>query len=221
METLTVAAVPTCDNKEDEPLRKKEPYRLLQEAKRTRIIVQQCIAESAQYIYHCSPTSGGGSTVFVSTDKYMLRLKVVGRPISRCGAIVYQTNYPNFVLTKDMDHPLFQRKLHVSEFSILSYVIMQDEFVNHELMDSVEEVAERFRQERCQSKAVEKNTALARRAAEQGAVVDGQTAHLGAWQLITASREVWYSYHCRKVLVQAVAQPGGSRYTALPVQLSD
>jgi hypothetical protein len=403
METLTVAAVPTCDNKEDEPLRRKEPYRLLQEAKRTRIIVQQCIAESARYVYHCSPTTGhnayasrfsspmqprevdptlcaraiktgkwtfegykesrhgpeirpnnwtgeqdvkmnstlyarvdvagytynswndvhcegakqhlpdyhvdssvqmvrvdnwkvsiytkeatidaggkilvtrdqlelpcdldkqecvtqehgtflwkepkgeaelcpyfearevqgvevpndnedgqmGGSTVFVSTDEYMLRLKVVGRPVSRCGAIVYQTNYPNFVLTKDMDHPLFKRKLHVSEFSILSYVNMQDEFVYHELMDSVEEVAERFRQERCQSKAVEKNTALARRAAEQRAVVDGQTAHLGAGQFITASGEVWYSYHCRKVLVQAVVPPGGSCYTALPVQLSE
>ena len=162
-----------------------------------------------------------GEPVFVSTDGSMLRLNRRA-PQSHCGGVVYSTQYEQlFLAPREPDSvqvPAFRRPIHPSVMSPTTYVNQQDEFIFHKL---VEEMNERFRlaqQARCKESALRATAEYARRAAEQHAISDGETVHLGRGQFVTAAGEVWYHYQCWPVTARAREVAGC--YSSLPVRLT-
>lgn len=165
-------------------------------------------------------SESGKTTVFLSEAKAMLRIRVKHPALRVCGGgKVFETEHPDFVLTRQVDHPKFARPLHQSEFSILSYVNMQDAFIYHEVLDNVATLASRWRHEQCEKRAASASIAFARKAAEQQAVADGETAALGDGQFITAAGEAWYHFSCKEITVKAKLIDNIC-YDALPIELS-
>ena len=162
-----------------------------------------------------------GKPVFVSTDGSMLRLDR-GSPQSHCGGIIYQTQYPQLFLAPRgpgvVVIPEFRRPVHPSVMSPTTYTNQQDSFIFHKL---IEEMNERFmlaQKARCEDAATKATAEYARRAAEQHAILDGETVHIGRGQFVTASGEVWYHYQCYPVTVRARETEGC--YSSLPVTLT-
>lgn len=166
-------------------------------------------------------TDEDGDNVFVSSDGSMIRLKK-GRPRSRCGGVLYETEFPNLFLA---DHdlslgvPEFQRPLHESEMSLATYTNQQNSFLYHELVEQIQKRMRSAHQERCRLDESRRRAHYAHRAAEQHAISDGETVHLGNGQFVTAAGAVWYHYRCRAMVVKARSTSGC--FAALPVQLSE
>ena len=160
-----------------------------------------------------------GERIFVAKDGAMIRLEK-GSPISRCGGILFRTEFSNLYLADhqvSLGTPAFRRPLDPSEVSMATYVNQQDSFLYHKLVNEVQDRLSRQREMDCQKEEEKKADEYARRAAEQHAIVDGETVHLGAGQFVTAAGEVWYHYRCRPRMVRARAVEGC--YSALPVAM--
>ena len=166
-------------------------------------------------------TDENGEDVFVSSDGSMIRLKR-GQPRSRCGGVLYETEFPNLFL---IDHdqslgiPEFRRPLHESEMSLATYTNQQDSFLYNELVEQIQRRMKSAHRQRCQLDKSRRRAQYARRAAEQHAISDGETVHLGNGQFVTAAGAVWYHYRCQPLIVKARATTGC--FAALPVQLSE
>ncbi len=98
-----------------------------------------------------------------------------------------------------------------------TYAAAKDDFVYNELFNSMAEECARTRQQQCMRDVEKKGAKYARRAAEQNAVLDGQTAHLGGQHFVTSIGEAWASYYCRVIKVRARYTKGC--YDTLPVDL--
>jgi hypothetical protein len=168
------------------------------------------------------PTPGvtAAQEVFLSTDGAMVRLDLITPSLAKCEAVIYATQYPNLFLTRELENDVLNRPLHPAEFDILTYVNVQDEFLYEAVMDDLEAVSDQWREQRCKADVAKQSTELARRAAEQHVTSEGETANLGNGRFVTAAGEVWYTYQCRSILVEAIVTDDGLCYDALPVQLS-
>lgn len=158
--------------------------------------------------------------VLVTTDGSMLKLEK-RPPASHCNQLVTPTDFSQLFLAEGnaTSHPPFTRPLHPHEASAYTYVNVQDAFVHDNLLAALVSQEDRVRARRCQERKAVKAYEYSRQAAEQAAVMDGETAHLGQGWFTTASGEVFYRYQCRPLVVQARTTEGC--FSALPVRLLD
>ena len=157
-----------------------------------------------------------GEIDFQSRDTSMLRLKK--KPsISMCGALVFPTEYSKLFLTTEIQHKPFTRKLHPSERDIFTYINHGDAWVYREVIQQVRKDHQDRLARQCQVNRLRKAQQYARKVAEQAAILDGETAHIGQGMFVTAAGEVWHQYRCRRILVTAKTQDGC--FASLPVHL--
>ncbi len=159
-----------------------------------------------------------GEVTYLSTDKSMIRLRKKGRPMAACGGVIMATNFPQLFLTEDVDHDRFQKEIHVSEASPYLYADMGDQFVHEQVQDDIKRAVLGLQRNECYRDAEVRNRQYARRAAEQQAMADGGTAHLGEGTFFTARGDGGFVYTCRKVAVTGV-RPDGRCFNALEVSL--
>ena len=157
-----------------------------------------------------------GRTTFYS-ETTMLRLEKRGS-ISRCGSVMYRTDFDNLFLTEDLWATKVSRPLAASEVSVVTYANQQDKFLYHEVIDTIKEELQEMNVNQCNLGRHVKEGEYARQAAEQQARLDGETAMVSPNHFVTAAGEVWYSYRCRPIIVRAT--PDNLCYNALPVQLA-
>ena len=159
--------------------------------------------------------------VFISNDGSMVRLRRGGAQ-SHCGGVVYETDYHRLFLADlggdGIQVEAFRRPIHPSSMSLVTYANQQDSFLFHQLIQEIHLSTAQARAERCKEQKERKTAAYARRAAEQHAIVDGETVQLGPGQFVTAAGEAWYHYFCRPRVVQAREAEGC--YAAMPVQMT-
>ena len=160
-----------------------------------------------------------GQRVFLSGgDKSMVRLELKEQR-AVCGSIVYSTDFPNLFLTREIGYDLFQRDLHPSETSLASYVNLQDSFLFDELLTIFKATMSDLQNMECQYDQKKQETELARKAAEQRSMVDGDTTRLWGNQYVTSSGEVFFRYGCRPIEVRA--RTTEKCFNALPVTLKE
>ncbi len=158
-----------------------------------------------------------GLETFVSNDGSMVRLeKKVAQP--RCGGLVYRTDFDHLFLTYEIGHPSFSRPLHESEVSVATYSAASNSFIYADIYNAIAVSSVAIRHQECQRDLAKRGAEYARKAAEQGAVIDGQTAFLGGRHFVSAIGEAWASYYCRPIKVHA--RKTDSCYDALPVTLT-
>ena len=162
-----------------------------------------------------------GKPVFISTDGSMLRLNK-GAPQSQCGGLVYGTQFSKLFLAPRGPQVVvidaFRRPIHPAAMSPTTYANQQDSFIFHKLIEEMNTRFQLAQKARCMEAQVKATAEYARRAAEQHAIMDGETVHLGSGQFVTASGEVWYHYQCYPLKVRAREADGC--YGSLPVTLS-
>ena len=163
-------------------------------------------------------TDKQGEVLFLSQDGSMVRLER-NQPESICQQVVFHTQYPHLLLTSALGHFEFNRPLHPSEMSTVTYANQQDSFLYGELTSLIKREYSAVRHHVCLSKMQHEKGAYAKAAAEQKALRDGETVFLGEGMFALASGEVWYRYQCRPV--QVIALNRDDCYDALPVKLMD
>ncbi len=177
--------------------------------------------EACKYFLN-RPTTGvevvgtEGAVTYISTDHTMIRVIKEGVR-SACGDLIYATNYPKLFLTDAVHNRLFQRRLHVAEMSLVTYVNNQDGFLHGELTSEIQREFGLILAHQCRAAQARYSAAFAQRAAEHDAAIDGETTSLGSGQFATAAGEAWYTYGCRAV--QVTARERKECYSALPVSL--
>ena len=159
-----------------------------------------------------------GEVTYLSQDGSMVRLDKE-EPISRCHHVVFRTQYPHLFLTEVLDSPHYNRPLHPSEMSTITYANQQDSFLFGELTAIIKQEYSAVRQHLCQQKLQHRRGAYAQAAAEQRMLKDGETVFLGEGWFALASGEVWYRYHCRALQVSAYNHE--SCFDSLPVRLAE
>ncbi len=165
-------------------------------------------------------TDSAGSTSFITNDGSDLRLEKKD-PVSRCGEIVYRTDFPSLYLTKALDHRPFNRPLHASDLSAILYSNVKDAYLHSVVVSNQRKEFAQRRRKRCKADAARRADQHTMRMAEQGALLDGETASLGNGNFISAAGEVYYSFQCRPVTVRARTVSNGKCYVGLPVALGE
>ena len=158
-----------------------------------------------------------GRPVFYA-EETMIRLEKRDA-ISKCGSVLHRTDFDGLYLTEDNRSALLRRMLPLSEMSIISYVNQQDRFLYQEIIEEIRKQLWHSRQRQCQRELGRRRGEYARQAAEQQAVLDGETAMIAPNYFVTSAGEVWYAYHCRPIVVKA--DPRADCYSALPVALRE
>lgn len=161
-------------------------------------------------------TTDDGRKSFVSDKVHMVKLVIKGTT-SECGRTVYKTNYRKLFLSDHMEEPLFNRALNVAEFSVLTYTNQQDDFLYHSITDYIRKSLQKALYNDCKDEQAERQYRYEQLAAEQKAAKDGATIHLGGLLFATAAGEVWHTYHCKPIVVQAMH--ADTCYAGLPIQL--
>ena len=154
---------------------------------------------------------------FISTDGSLTRVELKAE-LSVCGRSVTQTNYQKLAVSTDFRNPLWMRKLHPNELSVITYANQQDKAILAHIAEAATAEFKKVRRHICQYQRSAKSNSLATLAAEHTARVGGETASLGDGVFVTAAGEGYYKYRCRRVRVTGRNMPGC--YSALPVQLS-
>ena len=165
-------------------------------------------------------TPGEEGITYLSTDDTMIRIRKQGRPIMRCGDLVYPTEYPRLFLTEATSNPDFSRKLPLSEGSTFLYFNQKLQYIWGGIQDDLETAVLNMRTDNCKQDISNRFREYASRAAEQRSVVDGDTVYIGGHRYGTAEGEVWWVYSCRPLFMVARPTPG-TCYDALPVRLSN
>lgn len=163
-------------------------------------------------------SADGQDKSFVATDGALFKADVL-KAKSVCGSITYTTNHDGISITEETDNKNFNRDLHVSEMSASLMGQVAQQFFHERITEAVEEALERMRQNRCQRRTTDQETAYARRMAEHMAMTDGSTVHLGEGRFVTSAGEVLHLYTCRPVHVLAADRQ--NCYDSLPIVLSD
>ena len=157
-----------------------------------------------------------GRKVFYQEEN-MIRLEK-RTVVSKCGALLHQTDFSRLYLTEDLNHDLASRPIPPSEMSIVTYANQQDSFVYEEVVSLIESELAELRHQQCQREKDMRAGEYARQAAEQQASLDGETAMISENHFATAAGEVWYTYQCKPIVV--LATPADDCYSALPVRLT-
>ncbi len=97
------------------------------------------------------------------------------------------------------------------------YSTAKDEYLYADIYNKLAEGFAALRQEQCLEDIKIRGGEYARHAAEQNAIMDGQTAYLGGRHFVSAAGEIWLSYYCRPITVRARRKQGC--YDALPITL--
>ena len=157
-----------------------------------------------------------GRTKFYNEEN-ILRLEK-RNSFSRCGSVLFRTDFDNLFLTEDLENEKFQRDIPTEEISTVTYANQQDSFLYQEVVDYVRRELAQLKEQQCKSVRNNKKGEYARQAAEQQAILEGETTMVAPNQFVTAAGEVWYTYHCRPLTV--MAKTDGQCYSGLPVELS-
>ena len=94
-------------------------YVLLQKVDKVPITVTSC---------KITVQDSQGRNLYISTDNTMIRL-LIREPVSRCGTIIYRTNYKKLFVTAIHDARSFPENLPPHELSVWTYSDMQDNFM--------------------------------------------------------------------------------------------
>ena len=158
-----------------------------------------------------------GRSVFYQEEN-MIRLEK-RTVITKCGVLLHQTDFAKLYLTEDLEHDLVKRPIPANEMSIVLYANQQDSFLYDEVVALIQAEMSELRQQQCQRQAEMRAGEYARRAAEQQASLDGETAMIAENYFATAAGEVWYTYQCKPIIVLATVSD--DCYSALPVRLTE
>ena len=157
---------------------------------------------------------------FVShTNDSMVRLRKVGDAVSRCGAVVQPTNYPQLFLSSELSNPRLNRPIDPSDVSAFLHATMADDFLFHKAQENLAAAVLGLQRHQCELDRTRALTAHATLLSKQKAVKDGDTAHIGGGIFITSSGEAGRLYHCREVIVEALPHTQGC-HNALPVRMA-
>ncbi len=156
----------------------------------------------------------------MSTDGTHIRLQK-GPPFSYCGALVHATDFTDLYLTSELQHAPYRRPIHEDQVSIATYSNTKDSYLYGEMGKNMVRALRALREEQCKVNKKTKTGRYAARAAEQGAVMNGETASLGRDQFVTAAGEAWYQYRCKRIMVTARRTDDGLCYNSLPVTMSE
>ena len=148
----------------------------------------------------------------------MIQLRKQGFPVSKCGGVIQFTEVPNLALTRELDHPKFNRHLPASEASPFLHAAIGDLFLHESLQSDIEGAVLGLQQHQCHQQQQRNLKAYTRKLARQKAVSDGDTAHLGGGVFLTAAGDAGYIYKCRPFIVQAHTT-NGQCYNSLPVRI--
>ena len=154
--------------------------------------------------------------LYISTDNSMIRL-LIQEPISRCGHIIYRTNYEKLFVTSDLTAQTFRTDLPTTEMSVWTYANMQDNYMMGTLTRFIQQEFAAVHQYSCQSSMTRDRFNYDRILAEQHGSTDGDTAALGGGYFLTVAGEAYYRYRCRRVMVRARATE--ECYSSLPITL--
>ena len=157
-----------------------------------------------------------GRNLYISTDNTMIRL-LIREPISRCGAIIYRTNYKKLFVTAIHDAQAFPDNLPPHELSVWTYSDMQDNFMMGKLTKFIQREFATIQQHACQTSVLQDRFDYDKILAEQHGSTDGDTASLGGGYFLTVAGEAYYRYRCRRLLV--TARNTSSCYSSIPVTL--
>ncbi len=105
--------------------------------------------------------------------------------------------------------------------SVSLFSNVNDRFVFDTVKSDYVRALRYLREKQCKENREMKASHYAARAAEQGALMDGETAALGNGQFVTAAGEAWYQYRCKKIKVTARVDSLPTCYNALPVTLGE
>lgn len=207
--------------------------KLIAESDSTRlpcnVLEQDCRTSEATYFWdspndHCELGTSkmvegiilkdeDGQEVFMSTDQSKVRL-VMGHQESRCGRMVYSTNYDElFLFDPAKSSTAFTRRMDPMAVSISTYVGNRDDFLYHHVINQINEELTLVLQDDCRKHRRKLRQDFFLEHANPGIVTYG----FGNGTFATASGEVIYYHQCRKELVVAAELP--DCYDALPVHL--
>jgi len=157
-------------------------------------------------------TGNDGTKAFMSTDGSLVRL-IKQEAVSRCGRVVYSTNYANIFLYELNKVQQFERKVEPGEVSISLYVRNRDDYLYNHLADTIEKEFQGMLASDCHHKAQ-----LARRDFWSQHHDPGLTTWLvGGDVFATSLGDVVWNYQCEGVKVRA--KNLGQCFQALPVEL--
>ena len=159
-----------------------------------------------------------GTATFVSTDNAMIRLEKKGKPQPACGGIVQPTTMDSLYLTSEVDRTQFNVVLQPEEASAYLYSAVSDFFIHEKLQDDLERAVLQLQRHECNEDLQVRHRQLARKAAEQQALSEGGTAHLGGGRFFTARGDAGFVYTCRELQVVAKV-PDGRCFNSLGVDL--
>ena len=153
---------------------------------------------------------------FMSNDQTMIRLQVYDST-SRCGHVVKSTNYDKLFVTEDLNADGFEAQLQPNQYSVITYVNMQDAYLHGHLTERIRQEFEAINDKDCHDRKLRHTRELDRLLANQNGATDGDTAHLGEGTFVTTVGETWYQYKCRRI--QARVRKTSQCYASLPVTL--
>jgi len=179
---------------------------------------QQCPVYRTRLSKGLLVTNDRGHRVFMSNDGTMIRLSISGE-VMKCGHMVHATDYPRVFLAPPEPDALFQRPLPPSEMSILTYVNIQDQFLNADILDTLQDDLTAKETAACLKKKSDESIDYAQIVAEQRSPHGGESAHIGDGWMVTPAGESWIQFQCRPIMTSARIAP--ACYTSLPVHVSE
>ncbi len=102
-----------------------------------------------------------------------------------------------------------------------TYSNTKDSYLYDEMGKNLIRALRALREEQCKANKRTKTGRYAARAAEQGAVMNGETASLGRDQFVTSAGRAWYQYRCKRIMVTARTTNDGMCYNSLPVFMGE
>ena len=89
---------------------------------------------------------------FIATNGTMLRVRRIGKPISVCGGVVFETSYPDIYLSEEFSHKPFQRQIPPSEANPFLHSIMGDHYIYERIQDNLERSLLSLQRKQCRKK---------------------------------------------------------------------
>jgi len=163
-------------------------------------------------------TTAGPQTIYVDNEK-LIRL-VKKDPLTKCGRVMYRTNFQQFFLYDDLEDPWpksKERQINDKDLSVVTYFNHQDSWLLQTVRNEMKEFIAALLEKWCKEEQAENTQQFGDLAAKVHARAKGETVQLHQNRFATAAGELWYTYLCREVT--AFAQDKEVCYDALPVQL--
>ena len=138
-------------------------------------------------------------SILMASDSSLIRVTKTA-PLSKCGRVLFSTNFPFLYVYPTSRPDQFSEKIHPSEVKIQTYVDNQDDFLYHHLTDQLEDQLQDVLAATCHQRSFFRSSSfyLAREHPEfiSFKYRNGTFAH--------ANGEVLYLYDCAPVLLQPV-----------------